>query len=122
MSGPTTAEKAIEFVHHVWAEANRIQHLADAASQALPGRPPTLDNAEARKTHMAAIDRAMTFATMARELAKALGERAELAEVEINIIAHTGSSVSARAYLPRQSQHVRSTCQCHDIGIGKRAR
>ena len=25
------------------------------------------------------------------------------------------------SYLPRQSQHVRSTCQCHDIGIGRRA-
>ena len=97
MSGPTTAEKAIEFAHHVWAEANRIHHLADAASQALPGRPPALDDEEARKAHMAAIDRAITFATMARELAEALGERAELAEVEINIISQTGSSTGERA-------------------------
>lgn len=91
MSGPTTAEKAIELAQNVQDQAHRVMHLVKGVEEALVDATSRDDSEEGQKARSEGIDRAMVFADLAREIAVALRDRAELAELEINIIAQTGA-------------------------------
>lgn len=97
MSRPTVAEKANELAQGIQDQAHQVAHLCQGITEAIVDATSHDDSAEGRQARADGIDRAMVFADLARGIAVAMRERAEIADVEINIIAQTGSSAGAGA-------------------------
>lgn len=92
MAEVTTASPAIELAQNVQDQAHRFMHLVKGVEEALADAIIRDDSKEGQKARSEGIERAIVFADLAQEIAVALRDRAELAELEFNIIAQTSAA------------------------------